>query len=79
MYSSALTTKGQVTIPSHIRQQLHLQPGDKVGFILEDDHVVIFRKENDISAAFGLCKAKRSVSLAEMERAPQKKVKHDRN
>ena len=48
MNSSALTVKGQVTIPVDIRNQLGLHPGDKIGFIIEDDHVFLFRKESNI-------------------------------
>jgi len=73
MQTSSMTTKGQITIPQELRKQLGLHPGDKVGFILEADHLVIFRKENDIEAAFGICKPKHSVSLKEMEAVVRKR------
>ena len=67
MNSSALTAKGQITIPVDIRKQLGLHPGDKIGFLIEDDHVVLFRKESNIEAAFGICHPKTSASLEDME------------
>ena len=72
MNSSALTIKGQVTIPIDIRKQLGLHPGDKVGFLIEDDHVVLFRKESNIEAAFGICHPKTSASLKDIEDAVRK-------
>lgn len=69
MFSSVLTNKGQVTIPNEIRCRLKLHSGDRVGFMLEDDHVMLFRKTNDVRAAFGLCHAKHSVSLKDMAQA----------
>jgi AbrB family looped-hinge helix DNA binding protein len=73
MHSSAMTTKGQVTIPGDIRKKLGLQPGDKIGFYIEDDHVVLFRKDNDIEAAFGICHPKTSASLKDMDNAIRKR------
>lgn len=69
MRSSALTTKGQVTIPSEMRQQLQLQPGDKIGFLLEDGHIILFKKLDNIEAAFGICKPKKTASLKDIEDA----------
>lgn len=69
MYSSALTIKGQVTIPVDIRNQLNLQPGDKIGFAIEDGHVVLFRKENNIEAAFGISHPKTSATLQDIEKS----------
>ncbi len=69
MHSSSLTSKGQVTIPHDIRESMGLHPGDKVGFIIDDGHVIIFRKQNNIEAAFGICKAKRTASLKAIEKA----------
>ncbi len=79
MLSSTLTIKGQVTIPNEIRKRLKLHAGDKIGFAIEDDHVVLFRKMNDIRAAFGLCNAKHSVSLEEMDKAIRRRGKNDRS
>lgn len=73
MNSSALTAKGQITIPADIRRQLGLHPGDKVGFLIEDNHVVLFRKENDIEASFGICHPKTSASLDDIEDAIHKR------
>jgi len=41
-----VTTKGQVTIPLEIRDQLGIQPGSVVEFELQDEAVVI-RKRRD--------------------------------
>jgi antitoxin PrlF len=73
MSSSSLTTKGQITIPAKIRKQLGLNPGDKVGFLIEDGHVLVFRKESKIEAAFGISHPKKSASLQTMEDAIRKR------
>ncbi len=73
MNSSALTVKGQVTIPAVIRKKLGLHPGDKIGFLIEDNHVVLYRKESNIEAAFGICHPKTSVSLKDMEEVIRKR------
>lgn len=38
---SALTVKGQVTIPKRVRDFLGLKPGDQVDFMLGDDGRVV--------------------------------------
>lgn len=73
MHSSALTVKGQITIPADIRRQLGLQPGDKVGFVVEEGHIVIFRKENNIEASFGICHPKTSATLKDINEATRKR------
>lgn len=67
MHSSALTIKGQVTIPIDIRKELGLHPGDKIGFFIEDGRIVLFRKESNIEAAFGICHPKTSANLQDIE------------
>jgi len=42
---SRLTGKGQATIPSAIRKQLHLQSGDRIAFKVLGDRVEITRAE----------------------------------
>lgn len=36
MPSSRLTSKGQITVPKEVRDQLGLRPGDEVEFVAED-------------------------------------------
>jgi antitoxin PrlF len=31
------TIKGQTTIPKSVRERLHLKPGDRVEFVIQDD------------------------------------------
>lgn len=52
---TTMTSKGQVTIPSHIRQLLHLQAGDKLRFIV-DDHggLVAFPIRGSIRDAYAV-------------------------
>ena len=69
MYTSSITSKGQVTIPADIRKSLALNTGQKVRFICKDNTITIIPIEEDISAVFGLLKAKKTVSLEQMESA----------
>lgn len=54
MPTSTLTSRGQTTIPKSIRDALHLHPGDRVEFILEEDQVVLRRADADLTALDGL-------------------------
>ena len=40
MSESTLSSKGQVTVPKAIRTRLHLQPGDRLRFLVEADGAV---------------------------------------
>jgi antitoxin PrlF len=67
--TSSVTVKGQVTIPSAIRRQLKIKPGDRVRFVELDGRVFIARQDQKVASAFGLLKARRKVSQADMDRA----------
>lgn len=69
MQTSSITSKGQVTIPANIRKSLHLATGQKVRFSCVNNIITITPVENDVSAVFGLLKAKKSVTLAQMDDA----------
>lgn len=43
IFVSTVTSKGQATIPAEVRKKLHLQPGDKVGFNITDNEVILIR------------------------------------
>ncbi len=40
---STLREKGQVTIPAEVRKALHLDPGDEIEFLVEEDGRVAVR------------------------------------
>jgi antitoxin PrlF len=64
---SALTIKGQATIPKAIRDHLHLQPGDRIKFFLHPDGSVVILPKIPTSELRGIVKARRRVSIDEME------------
>jgi antitoxin PrlF len=66
---SAITTKGQATIPKAIREHLHLKPGDRVKFFVHPDGTVFLLPKIPVSALRGIVKARRRVTLEEMEEA----------
>jgi antitoxin PrlF len=49
--STALTVKGQVTIPKQIRLALNLMPGCLLDFIVNDDGEVVIHKVGEAQAA----------------------------
>lgn len=69
MQTSSITSKGQATIPAVIRRRLGLRPGGKVAFVVEDDRVVLKAVKRHVESAFGIVKAKRRVTLRDMEKA----------
>lgn len=71
---STLTSRGQTTIPKPIRNALGLQPGDRVEFTLQGDHVVLRRAGADLSALDGMLdrSGEAPVSITEMDDAIEK-------
>ena len=47
MITATLSSNGQLNIPDHFRQALHLRPGDKVTLTLEGEKLVLQRGEPD--------------------------------
>ncbi len=67
---SALTSKGQITIPKAIRDQLNLAPGDKVKFFIQPDGNLVILPKLPITALKGMVRPiGRPVSLEEMDAA----------
>jgi antitoxin PrlF len=66
---SALTIKGQATIPKAVREHLHLKPGDRVKFFLHPDGTVVLLPKLPVTALRGILKSRRRVSLEEMDEA----------
>lgn len=72
MAKSVVTSKGQVTIPKEIRLQSQIHEGTQLDFQIQDDgNILIIPLQRHISHLKGIIKSKRkrSISLAEMEKA----------
>ncbi len=63
MDTTSVTSKGQVTIPKPLRQQLGLRQGSKVEFILVGDHAEMRIVSTPIDlpeSGFGMLRSKRA-------------------
>jgi AbrB family looped-hinge helix DNA binding protein len=68
---SAITVKGQATIPKPIREHLGLQPGDRVKFFVHPDGSVVLLPKLSASAIRGMVKSRnaRPVTTEQMTAA----------
>ena len=68
---SAITVKGQATIPKAIRDHLRLKPGDRVKFFVHPDGSVVLLPKLRAAALRGIIKSRRPrpVSIREMTKA----------
>jgi AbrB family looped-hinge helix DNA binding protein len=68
----SITSKGQITIPKALRQQLGLARGSRVSFELVGNHIELraWRPDQPIPASgFGLLKSKRAPVPADFDPA----------
>jgi antitoxin PrlF len=67
---SAITSKGQATLPKAIREHLGLKPGDRVKFFVHPDGSVVILPKIPASALRGVVPApERPVTVEEMNEA----------
>jgi AbrB family looped-hinge helix DNA binding protein len=66
---SAITTKGQATIPKAVREHLGLKPGDRVKFFMHPDGSVVLLPKRPASVLRGIVKPRRPVTIEEMSEA----------
>lgn len=68
---SAITVKGQATIPKKIREHLGLKPGDRLKFFLHPDGTVVLLPKVPARSLRGMIRSRRQrpVTLEEMTRA----------
>ena len=71
MQESTITTRGQTTLPSAVRQALGLKPGDRLRYVLLDDGEVRLMRTRPVTELAGLLHQpdRAPVTLEEMERA----------
>ena len=71
MAQATITSKGQVTIPKSIRDQLHLHTGDKVDLLVSENGDAILRPiAKTTKEVFGLLASsnRKSLSVNKMNR-----------
>lgn len=67
---SAITTKGQATIPKAIREHLGLKSGDRIKFFIHPDGSVVLLPKRSASVLRGIVKPRRRrASIEEMKEA----------
>jgi AbrB family looped-hinge helix DNA binding protein len=67
---SLINTKGRVTIPKAVREQLGLKPGDRIKFFLHPNGGVVLLPRLAASAPRGVVRSRQPpVTIEEMEEA----------
>ena len=70
MVESAVTSKGQTTLPKPVREALGIGPGDRVRYVVLDNGEVRILPVRPVSYLFGVLKYDGPpVTLEDMERA----------
>jgi AbrB family looped-hinge helix DNA binding protein len=85
--ATTISTKGQLTIPSHIRDQLQLEPGTKVRFLVDDDgSLILFPIKGKVSDLYGSSRqeGQKPLSIDDMneavaQAAADRALSHDRS
>jgi antitoxin PrlF len=74
MATAALTSKGQITVPAEVRDDLGLRPGDRVSFFKGENGEYIFKaKTGSLKNLRGCVKgAGRPVTIEEMNETIRK-------
>jgi len=72
MESTSVTSKGQVTIPKPIRQQLGIRKGSKILFKIVNDHIELKVQSTPVrvsSAGFGMLKTRHTAAPVDLDPA----------
>ena len=76
---ATLTSKGQLVIPKAIREYMHLQPGDQLDFIIQDNGEVVIRPVvTDVHELKGILKkpGRKPVAVEAMQHAIRQRAGH---
>ena len=72
MEVTSVTSKGQVTIPKDVRQQLGIRQGSRIEFTLVGDHIEMRVKTSPLEvmeSGFGMLKSRRAAVPADFDPA----------
>jgi antitoxin PrlF len=60
MPTSTLTSKGQITLPKQVREQLRLQTGSRIDFVIEPSGRIVLKALNaDFRSLKGIVRSRR--------------------
>ena len=75
MELSTITSKGQMTIPASIRQHFDLGSGDRLQWLIQDDHIVVVPAKGSIRDLKGMISRPRPpVTIEDMNRAVEEEA-----
>jgi len=77
MATATLSSKGQLVIPKSVRDYMHLQAGDRVDFIVQDDGEVVVRPAtSDVRDLRGMLEkpGRKPVSQSDMDAAIRRRA-----
>ena len=71
MAAATITSKGQVTIPKEVREDMGVSAGDRLDFVrMEDGNYAVLPASHSVKALKGIIpKPKKPVSLKDMDAA----------
>ena len=70
MTTATITSKSQITIPTAVRAELHVGPGDRIEFVrVADGRYEVVAATQDVSRLRGVIKASKTVTVEEMNAA----------
>ena len=76
MFHSTLTGKGQTTIPSPVREALHIKEGDRLFYRVEGDHAVLWVHPGTAALKGALISGKgKNLSFAQIRKAAAEAVR----
>jgi AbrB family looped-hinge helix DNA binding protein len=70
MTTATITSKSQITIPTAVRAELHVGPGDRIEFVrVADGRYEVVAATQDVARLRGLIKTSKIVTVEEMNAA----------
>ena len=70
MTTATITSKSQITIPTAVRAELHVGPGDRIEFVrISDGRYEVVAATQDVTRLRGVIKAGKTVTVEEMNAA----------
>ncbi len=62
MAYSTVSSKGQVTIPSQVRERMGIYQGTQLLFVDDGDRILVYKVEGDLESAYGCVALQRARS-----------------